>query len=104
MENDILQQILDELKEVKAEVVKIKTVQKSMDSRLTTMEEGQTRIEHKLGAVHDQVADLTEFRTDTTAKLNTIGENVTSISKDVNRVEIHTAENWRDIAILKAVK
>ena len=35
---------------------------KSMNERLTGIEEGQQRIEKKLDGVHEQTADLTEFK------------------------------------------
>ena len=63
---------------------------KSMNERLTEIEEGQQRIEKKLDGVHEQTADLTEFRTDTTNKL----DKLINVTKD----------NCYEIANLKIVK
>ena len=63
---------------------------KSMNERLTGLEEGQKRIEKKLDSVYEQTADLTEFRTDTTSKL----DKLINVTKD----------NCYEIANLKIVK
>ena len=63
---------------------------KSMNERLTGLEEGQKRIEKKLDNVYEQTADLTEFRTDTTSKL----DKLINVTKD----------NCYEIANLKIVK
>lgn len=64
--------------------------QKDTNSRLD-------RMEKKLDAVYDQTANLTEFRTEINAKIDTI-------QNDLNTVEVVTSKNWNDIAKLKAVK
>lgn len=63
---------------------------KSMNERLINLEEGQKRIEKKIDSVYDQTADLTEFRTDTTSKL----DKLINVTKD----------NCYEIANLKIVK
>ena len=62
------------------------------------------RIERKIDSVIEQTADLTEFRTETKDKLESIDSEVKGIRKDLNAVEIVTSKNWNDIATLKAVK
>ncbi|NMM65115.1 hypothetical protein HBE96_21250 [Clostridium sp. P21] len=62
------------------------------------------RIEKKIDSVIEQTADLTEFRTETKDKLESIDSEVKGIRKDLNAVEIVTSKNWNDIATLKAVK
>lgn len=104
MSNELLQQILSEIKAVKSEVSEIKTTQKSMDNRLTNIVEGQTRIEKKLNTVYDQTAGLTEFRTETNTKLDSIESNVNQINKDLSTIEFVTGKNMSDIALLKAVR
>ena len=54
------------------------------------------RIEKKLDSVVDQTADLTEFRTMVSSKLEDIKDNLSN-------VEVITASNWKYIAKLKAV-
>lgn len=58
----------------------------------------------KIESVHDQTADLTEFRTETKDSLGKISKEVTQIRKDISTVEIVTANNYADIAKLKSVK
>lgn len=76
----LLNQILDELKELKEN-------QKETIKRLDS-------IENKLDAINEQTADLTEFRTETKQELKDI--------KDTLKFIIHKeAENERDIHVLK---
>jgi len=58
----LLNQILLEIKEIK--------------DKVNGLEEGQVRIEKKLDAVYSQTADLTEFRTETRQNFNTISDNI----------------------------
>ncbi|MGL5039369.1 MAG: hypothetical protein ACRC6D_04495 [Aeromonas sp.] len=70
---------------------------KEMQKDINGLKEGQERIENKLDGVVEQTADLTEFRT-------TVTSNLSEIKRDMYRVEEATANNWADIAKLKAVK
>lgn len=45
------------------------------------------RIENKLDGVHEQTADLTEFRTETKHKLNTISQDVKFVKHKVQETE-----------------
>ena len=54
-------------------------------------------IEKKLDGVVEQTADLVEFRSDILNK-------VEGIREDLSTVELVTANNYKDIAKLKAVK
>lgn len=76
-------EILELLKAIQSDI-------NNMNERLTGLEEGQKRIEKKLDSVYDQTADLTEFRTDTTSKL----DKLINVTKD----------NCYEIANLKIVK
>ncbi|QEK12631.1 hypothetical protein FQB35_09990 [Crassaminicella thermophila] len=93
----ILQQILNELKTIKTDINDLKEGQMQTNERLTKLEKGQFRIEKKLDTVHDQTANLTEFRTETNMKLD-------SIDNKINAVEAVTKENLYDIAKLKLAK
>lgn len=64
---------------------------------LGNLEEGQKRLEEKLEAVIEQTVDLTEFRYE-------VKSEPADIKNNISRIEINTAENWRDIARLKAVR
>ena len=55
------------------------------------------RIEKKLDSVHDQTADLTEFRTETK-------DGIETIKKDISKLTNVTKTNCFEIADLKAVK
>lgn len=70
---------------------------KEMQKDIKGLKDGQERIENKLDGVVEQTADLTEFRT-------TVTSNLSEIKRDMYRVEEATANNWADIAKLKAVK
>lgn len=76
MENEILNQILNELKELK---------------------QGQVEIKKDLNSVVEQTAELIEFRTTTSAKLD-------DIANKINSIEAVTKENLYDIAKLKLAK
>lgn len=83
-------EVLEILKQIQAE-------QKQTNQRLTSLEEGQKRIEKKIDSVYDQTADLTEFRTQTK-------QGIEMLQKDINKLTNVTKTNCFDIADLKAVK
>jgi len=62
--------------------------QKLVLEKLTTLEDGQNRIEKKLDAVYNQTADLTEFRTETNMKLDRLLEDNKSIQEVLGEHEI----------------
>lgn len=77
---------------------------KNMDTRLSDIEKGQNDIKDeinlinkKLDGVVEQTADLVEFRSEILNKVDGIRE-------DLSTVELVTANNYKDIAKLKAVK
>lgn len=70
---------------------------KKINSRLSTLEEGQKEINKKLDGVVEQTADLVEFRQDMITKVDGIRE-------DLATVELVTAKNYKDIVNLKAIK
>lgn len=77
---------------------------KNMDTRLSAIEKGQNEIKDeinlinkKLDGVVEQTADLVEFRSEILNKIDAIRE-------DLSTVELVTANNYKDIAKLKAVK
>ena len=76
-------EILELLKAMQKDIADIKEEQSKTNERLD-------RIEKKIDSVYDQTADLTEFRTDTTDKLNKL----INVTKD----------NCYEIANLKIVK
>ncbi|MGL4874859.1 MAG: hypothetical protein ACRC3Y_12415 [Romboutsia sp.] len=71
---------------------------------LKRLEQGQERLEKKLDGVVEQTANLLEFRSEATKDIKKIKADVEEIKKDMYRVEEATANNWADIAKLKAVK
>lgn len=104
MSNEILQQILGELKNVNQRLSKLEEGQVRLEERQTKLEdsiskleEGQARLEKKLDIVHDQTANLTEFHNITNKKLY-------SIAKELNTVEAVTKENLYDITKLKLAR
>ncbi|TCO79088.1 hypothetical protein [Marinisporobacter balticus] len=83
MENELLQQILNELKTIKTDINDLK--------------EGQSRIEEKLDATHTQVFRNTEG-------IEIIKNDLQNINNDLNFVEAATGKNITDIAALKRIK
>lgn len=71
--------------------------QKEIREEVKELKEGQKIIEKKLDGVVEQTADLVEFR-------NEILNKVDGIREDLSTVELVTANNYKDIAKLKAVK
>ncbi|MGY5241224.1 plasmid stabilization protein [Clostridium tertium] len=77
---------------------------KNMDTRLSSIERGQKEIKDeisiinkKIDGVVEQTADLVEFRSEIISKVD-------GIRDDLSTVELITANNYKDIAKLKAVK
>mgnify|MGYP000996424662 CR=1 FL=1 len=75
-----------------------------MDTRLSSIERGQKEIKDeisiinkKIDGVVEQTADLVEFRSEIISKVD-------GIRDDLSTVELITANNYKDIAKLKAVK
>jgi len=90
-------EILDILKELKDKITCMDDKITGLEYKITGMDEGQKRLEKKLDAVVEQTADLLEFR-------SSITEKVDSIRKDLGKVEIVTSKNCFEIEYLKAVK
>ena len=89
----------------------LETGQNKLETRMDNLETGQTKLEigqknlelgqkeimEKLDAVIEQTADLTEFR-------HEVRDELADIKSNISRIEIATADNWSDIAKLKAVR
>ncbi|EYE87099.1 hypothetical protein Q428_15355 [Fervidicella metallireducens AeB] len=75
----LLQQIVNELKE-------IKNTQIESNERLI-------RIEKKLDAVYEQTANLTEFRTETNMKFDSLDEKMDNLQIDLNNLSVKTICN-----------
>ncbi|MBB6625573.1 plasmid stabilization protein [Clostridium gasigenes] len=71
----------------------LKTLQKDNQEIKLELKE----INRKLDGVVEQTADLLEFRSDITKKVD-------GIRDDLSTVELVTAKNYKDIVNLKAVK
>lgn len=70
---------------------------KSIQLNIKGLKEGQKIIEKKLDGVVEQTADLVGFRSEILNKVD-------GIRDDLSTVELVTANNYKDIAKLKAVK
>ncbi|RKD22418.1 hypothetical protein [Caminicella sporogenes] len=90
MSNEILQQLLNEVKNINKKLNSMDAEIKTINQRLENLEQGQNRIEQKLNVTHDQV-----FR-------NT--EGINSIKEELDTIEAVTKENLYDIAKLKLIK
>lgn len=87
---DILQQIQNDIKELKSDVSKLKV--------------GQEEINKDISAIKEQTVILTEFKNDTSAKLNIIHNEIKDVKQDIYHIEQITGKNLSDIAKLKSVK
>lgn len=90
---ELLKSMQQDIKGLKDEVSGLKDEVKEIKDEVNSLKEGQNRIEKKLDAVVEQTADLIEFRTSVTIKLDELKE-----------VEEVTKVNCYDIAKLKSVK
>ncbi|QXM05445.1 hypothetical protein [Crassaminicella indica] len=90
MLNELLQQLLNEVKNINEKLSSMDTEIKTINQRLKNLEQGQDRIEQKLNITHDQV-----FR-------NT--EGINSIKEEIGILEAITKENTFDITKLKLIK
>ena len=68
-----------------------------LDEKLEPIKSDLKEINRKLDGVVEQTADLIEFRSDITKKVD-------GIRDDLSTVELVTAKNYKDIVSLKAVK
>jgi len=59
----------------------------NLDDRVSNMENGQIRIEQKLDAVYEQVANLTEFEESATENFNTIKKDVSFLKHKLHQNE-----------------
>ena len=83
--------------EIRKEQKELRVGQDEIRKEQKELRVGQERIEKDLKAVIEQTADLTEFR-------HEVVEGLEEINSVISRLEIATAENWSDIAKLKAVR
>lgn len=90
-------QILEILKQIQLEQVKTNKRLENLEESQKKLEEGQNRIEKKIDGVHEQTADLTEFRTETK-------QSIDDLKKDINTVINVTKSNCYDITYLKSAK
>ena len=84
-------------KNLETRQVSLEAGQKNLETRQKSLEEGQEEIISKLNCVINQTADLTEFREE-------VKEEFKNIKSTISRIEINTADNWSDIAKLKAAR
>lgn len=90
-------EILELLKNMDTRLSAIERGQKEIRDEVKELKLGQEIIEKKLDGVVKQTADLVEFRCEILNKVDGIRE-------DLSTVELVTANNYKDIAKLKAVK
>ena len=125
MENEILQQILNELKGIsqkvsnlETEVTDIKSEVKDLKPEIKDIKQDQTNLENKVGRGLIQQKENADFikaikhaAEENNTKLEGVSltlakieGNTTAIAKKLNTLETVTADNWGEINRLKAVK
>ncbi|WHH59693.1 hypothetical protein [Petroclostridium sp. X23] len=93
----MLKEILSELREVKAKVTKLEGGQEEIKGDVKDLKQ-MTK------AIFNQTADLTEFRTETNEKLDTVISDIKTMHEDIVAVEYISSKNMNDIAKLKLIK
>ena len=111
MTNEEFQSIvLNELKEIKGDindlktdvsslktdVSSLKTDVSSLKTDVSSLKDGQKELERLTRSIHEETANLMEFRVSTEKKLE-------EMNKTIRRTEIAAADNWSDIAKLKSI-
>ena len=71
-----------EITSIKSEITSMKSEMTTMNSKITRLEEGQKAIKVTVDSIKCKVDEMTN---------------------DMHRVEVATAQNWTDIAILKSI-
>ncbi|MBU5310490.1 hypothetical protein KQI38_00485 [Tissierella carlieri] len=89
--------VLEKLESLEKGQKNLEERQKSLELGQRGLEDGQKQILIKLEAVIEQTADLTEFK-------HEVKQELADIKSNISRIEINTAENWRDIARLKSAR
>lgn len=95
---------------------------KGLKNDIGELKEEQGKISNMVNSIHEQTIELTEFRQETSDNFDKIEgyihdvdvqnadrhfefiKELKELKHSVNRIEINTAENWRDIARLKSRK
>mgnify|MGYP001662121008 CR=1 FL=1 len=75
----------------------LEALSQMLDEKLNPIKKELNEINKKLDGITEQTADLVEFR-------NEILNKIDGIREDLSTVELVTANNYKDIAKLKAVK
>lgn len=75
-----------------------------MDNKLQKMDSKLDRIEKRVNATFEQTAVLSEFRTETNERLDSIENAIKDIRSDVSVANIISSKNRIDIEILKSAK
>ena len=101
MEKDLINVIRNAVKD---EVNPINQRLEKMDTRLEKMDSKLDRIEKRVNATFEQTAVLSEFRTETNERLDSIENAIKDIRSDVSVANIISSKNRIDIEILKNVK
>lgn len=95
MENEVFQtKVLEFMSNITGKI-------NSMDERLSSLEQGQERIEKKLNAVYEQTAMLTEFRTEVNKKTDSLETTQNRQEIILGQLSLRSIEQEADIAYLR---
>lgn len=86
----------DGQKKLEDGLVKLETRLTKVEDSLSTLVDRVDSLEKTTNAIHEQTADLTEFKIETKTEL-------LDLRSTMSRIEIATADNWSDIARLKSI-
>lgn len=87
---EILKQILSEVKDLKEGQLRLEGRFDKLEGKFEEMSESHKKLvekvdimDHKLDAVYNQTANLTEFRTETIMKLDVMLDNLNTVEKEL---------------------
>ncbi|HBG75836.1 MAG TPA: hypothetical protein DDW86_02640 [Clostridiales bacterium] len=90
-----LSQVETGQKQLDTRLSQVETGQKQLDTRLGRVETGQDKIQQTVAVIMEQTAELTEFRQE-------MGQMLKDIRAVIVKLEMTTADNRREITVLKS--
>lgn len=114
-DRELLELLVSKFESMETKIGSIDSKIGSMDSKVDSLESKVGSLEANIKDIKNELAAVKEQTTLLNTKLDvieaknaerhvTINSNIISIKEDLSRVEINTAENWKEIAKLKANK
>lgn len=101
LSNELLQQLLNEVKSINTKVLSIEETQKQIQLDIKTLKTDVKELKQGQQEIKDHFIQLDTKNADRHREIN---HKIDNLSKDISTVEIVTSKNWNDIAHLKSIK